>query len=135
MPQVTNGVSAVAYWETLRTDEGAVFDHEVHIDAASLAPFVTWGTNPGQGLPISGRVPDPADYANEDERRDVEGALAYMGLTPGTPLAEIEVDTVFRGSCTNGRLEDLRAAADVIRGRKVADGVRMMIVPGSYLLR
>src|SRR4029078_2835566 len=94
--------AAVAHWSTLRSDDDAVFDREVHIDAASLTPYVTWGTNPGQGLPISGRVPDPADFADESDRRAAESALEYMGLTAGTPLREIKVDTVFLGSCTNG---------------------------------
>ncbi|MFB4192882.1 3-isopropylmalate dehydratase large subunit [Streptomyces carpaticus] len=122
---------AVAYWKTLRTDEDAVFDHEVVIDAAALAPFVTWGTNPGQGAPLSAAVPDPQQYADPSERLAAEKALEYMGLTAGTPLRDISVDTVFVGSCTNGRIEDLRSAAAVLQGRKVADGVRMLVVPGS----
>ncbi|MFG2738291.1 3-isopropylmalate dehydratase large subunit [Streptomyces harbinensis] len=122
---------AVAYWKTLRTDEDAVFDHEVVIDAAALAPFVTWGTNPGQGAPLSAAVPDPGQYADPSERLAAEKALEYMGLTAGTPLRDISVDTVFVGSCTNGRIEDLRSAAAVLQGRKVADGVRMLVVPGS----
>ena len=108
-----------------------MFDREVHIDAAALTPFVTWGTNPGQGLPIAGSVPDPADFADEGERRDVEQALAYMGLTAGTPLREIKVDTVFLGSCTNGRIEDLRVAAELLRGRHIDADTRMLVVPGS----
>ena len=116
-PQGADWDAAVAYWSTLRTDDDAVFDREVHIDAAALTPFVTWGTNPGQGLPIAGSVPDPADFADEGERRAAEQALAYMGLTAGTPLREIEVDTVFLGSCTNGRIEDLRVAAELLRGQ------------------
>src|SRR4051795_5486668 len=123
--------AAVEYWQTLRTDDDAVFDREVHIDASSLTPYVTWGTNPGQGLPISERVPDPADFADEGERRDVEQALAYMGLTAGTPLREIEVDTVFLGSCTNGRIEDLRVAAEMLRGKRIDPQTRMLVVPGS----
>ncbi|SNS05727.1 3-isopropylmalate dehydratase, large subunit [Geodermatophilus pulveris] len=130
-PQGADWDAAVAHWRTLRTDEGAVFDTEVVLDAASLTPFVTWGTNPGQGLPISGSVPDPASLADEGERRAVEQALAYMGLTPGTPLREIEVDTVFLGSCTNGRIEDLRTAAALLRGRRIDAGTRMLVVPGS----
>ncbi|GAA2061585.1 3-isopropylmalate dehydratase large subunit [Streptomyces carpaticus] len=122
---------AVAYWKTLRTDEDAVFDHEVVIDAAALAPFVTWGTNPGQGAPLSAAVPDPGQYTDPSERLAAEKALEYMGLTAGTPLRDISVDTVFVGSCTNGRIEDLRSAAAVLQGRKVADGVRMLVVPGS----
>jgi len=119
----------------LRADEGAVFDREVHIDAACVSPYVTWGTNPGQGLPISARVPDPADFADEGERRAAESALAYMGLTAGTPLREIKVDTVFLGSCTNGRIEDLRVAAGLLRGRKIDPDTRMMVVPGSAAVK
>ena len=122
---------AVAYWNTLATDEDAVFDAEVFIDAAELTPFVTWGTNPGQGAPLGANVPDPASYEDPQERTAAENALRYMGLTAGTPLREVKVDAVFVGSCTNGRIEDLRAAAAVVEGRKVADGVRMLVVPGS----
>ncbi|RBY87145.1 3-isopropylmalate dehydratase large subunit [Blastococcus sp. TBT05-19] len=130
-PRGADWDAAVAHWSTLRTDEGAVFDSEVVLDASTLTPFVTWGTNPGQGLPLSERVPDPADIADEGERRAAEQALAYMGLTPGTPLTEIEVDTVFLGSCTNGRIEDLRVAAELLRGKRVDAGTRMLVVPGS----
>ncbi len=126
---------AVAYWESLRTDDDAVFDAEVVIDASTLTPYVTWGTNPGQGLPLSGAVPDPADFADPDDRASAQRALEYMGLTPGTKLTDIAVDTVFVGSCTNGRIEDLRAVAGVLQGRKVADGVRLMVVPGSVRVR
>jgi len=126
---------AVAAWRELRTDDHATFDEEVRVDAAALTPFVTWGTNPGQGLPLSERVPDPEQIADENERTSARKALTYMDLTPGTPLREIAVDTVFLGSCTNGRIEDLRAAADVLRGHKVADGVRMLVVPGSMRVR
>src|SRR5690606_12827993 len=100
-----------------------------------LTPYVTWGTNPGQGLPLSERVPDPEQMADEAERLAAEKALAYMDLKPGTPLRDIAVDTVFLGSCTNGRIEDLRAAAEVLKGRKVASGVRMLVVPGSMRVR
>jgi 3-isopropylmalate/(R)-2-methylmalate dehydratase large subunit len=130
-PQGEDWDAAVEYWRTLRTDEGAVFDREVHIDAAALTPYVTWGTNPGQGLPISERVPDPADFADEADRTAAEQALAYMGLTAGTPLREIEVDTVFLGSCTNGRIEDLRIAAELLRGKRIDAHTRMLVVPGS----
>jgi 3-isopropylmalate/(R)-2-methylmalate dehydratase large subunit len=123
--------AAVAYWRTLATDDDAVFDAEVFLDADELEPFVTWGTNPGQGLPIDGTVPDPADFADESERAAAEQALAYMGLTPGTPLREIEVDTVFLGSCTNGRIEDLRVAAELLRGKHIDPDTRMLVVPGS----
>jgi 3-isopropylmalate/(R)-2-methylmalate dehydratase large subunit len=127
--------AAVAAWERLRTDAGAVFDTEVHIDATTLSPFVTWGTNPGQGVPLSGAVPDPELMGSDAERQAAENALAYMDLRPGTPMRDIAVDTVFVGSCTNGRIEDLRAVAEVLRGRKVADGVTMLIVPGSMRVR
>ena len=131
-PQGADWDTAVAYWKTLPTDAGAVFDHEVTIDATALAPYVTWGTNPGQALPLSASVPAPGQTRDPGA---TERALTYMGLTAGTPLNQIAVDTVFVGSCTNGRIEDLRAAADVIRGRKVADGVRMLVVPGSMQVR
>jgi 3-isopropylmalate/(R)-2-methylmalate dehydratase large subunit len=127
--------AAVAYWKTLRTDDDAVFDKEVVIDAATLAPFVTWGTNPGQGAPLTESVPNPADFADPSERQAAERSLEYMGLTAGTPLREVKVDTVFVGSCTNGRIEDLRAVADVLKGRKVAQGVRALIVPGSVQVK
>ncbi|MBB4853562.1 3-isopropylmalate/(R)-2-methylmalate dehydratase large subunit [Mycobacteroides chelonae] len=127
--------AAVVEWDSLRTDEGAQFDAEVHIDASTLTPFVTWGTNPGQGVPLGADVPDPEQMVDEEERLAAEKALAYMDLTPGTPMREIPVDTVFVGSCTNGRIEDLRAVADVLRDRKVAEGVTMLIVPGSMRVR
>ncbi|GAA1394987.1 3-isopropylmalate dehydratase large subunit [Kitasatospora putterlickiae] len=130
-PQGEDWDAAVEYWKTLATDEDAVFDHEIFIDAAELTPFVTWGTNPGQGAPLGSAVPDPASFADPQERIAAENALAYMGLEAGTPLREVEVDAVFVGSCTNGRIEDLRAAADLLRGRRIADGVRMLVVPGS----
>jgi 3-isopropylmalate/(R)-2-methylmalate dehydratase large subunit len=123
--------AAVAYWKTLTTDEDAVFDAEVFIDANELTPFVTWGTNPGQGAPLGANVPNPEDFADPQERIAAENALAYMGLEAGTPLREVKVDAVFVGSCTNGRIEDLRAAAAVLDGRQIADGVRMLVVPGS----
>jgi 3-isopropylmalate/(R)-2-methylmalate dehydratase large subunit len=126
---------AVAYWKSLRTDDDAVFDAEVTLDASTLTPFVTWGTNPGQGAPLAESVPDPAAFADESDRLAARKALAYMGLSAGTPLRDIRVDTVFVGSCTNGRIEDLRAAAAVIQGRRVADGVRMLVVPGSMRVR
>ncbi|MFI6867247.1 3-isopropylmalate dehydratase large subunit [Nocardia sp. NPDC050406] len=134
-PQGADWDAAVAAWEALKTDEGAVFDAEVHIDASALTPFVTWGTNPGQGAPLGDTVPDPADMADENERETAEKALRYMDLTPGMPLRDVTVDTVFVGSCTNGRIEDLRAVAEVLKDRKVADGVRMLIVPGSMRVR
>lgn len=126
---------AVTYWRTLPSDADAVFDAEVHLDATTLSPYVTWGTNPGQGLPLSGSVPSPANASDEVERTAIERALDYMGLVPGTLLREIPIDTVFIGSCTNGRIEDLRAVAEVLRGRQVADSVRMLIVPGSVRVK
>ncbi|CAM4034569.1 3-isopropylmalate dehydratase large subunit [Janibacter anophelis] len=127
--------AAVEHWRTLRTDDDAVFDAEVTIDASTLTPFVTWGTNPGQGSPLGEAVPDPEAMADETDRVAAAKALEYMGLTAGTPLREVAVDTVFVGSCTNGRIEDLRAAAEVIKGRHVAESVRMLVVPGSARVR
>jgi 3-isopropylmalate/(R)-2-methylmalate dehydratase large subunit len=126
---------AVQWWKTLPSDADATFDAEVFIDATTLSPFVTWGTNPGQGLPLSGNVPSPADAVDDVDRVAIEGALAYMDLTPGMPLRDIKVDTVFVGSCTNGRIEDLRAVAEVLKGRKVASSVRMLVVPGSVRVK
>ena len=126
---------AVAYWKTLPSDEDAVFDREVTLDAANLPPVVTWGTSPEAVVSIEGTVPDPAEVTDPAKRRAMERALAYMGLTPGTPMTQIPVDKVFIGSCTNGRIEDLRAVADVVRGHRVADGVSAMIVPGSGLVK
>jgi 3-isopropylmalate/(R)-2-methylmalate dehydratase large subunit len=134
-PQGAEWDAAVAYWKTLPTDADATFDAEVVIDASTLAPFVTWGTNPGQGLPLSGSVPSPADAKDEVDRAAIERALEYMDLAPGMALRDINVDTVFVGSCTNGRIEDLRAVAAVLDGRKVASSVRMMIVPGSVRVK
>lgn len=126
---------AVAYWKTLPTDADAVFDKEVTIDSANLVPYVTWGTNPGQACPVTGRVPDPADIADPGERAGVEAALAYIGLEPGSLITDAKIDTVFIGSCTNGRIEDFREAAKVVKGRKVAPGVRALAVPGSMAVR
>ncbi|GIJ45728.1 3-isopropylmalate dehydratase large subunit [Virgisporangium aliadipatigenens] len=127
--------AAIAYWRSLRTDDDAVFDTEVFLDASTVSPFVTWGTNPGQGAPLDAAVPDPSSFADPVERTAAEKALQYMDLRAGTPLRDVEVDVVFLGSCTNGRIEDLRAAAEVLRGRTVAQGVRMMVVPGSAAVR
>jgi 3-isopropylmalate/(R)-2-methylmalate dehydratase large subunit len=127
--------AAVAYWGGLSTDQGAKFDTEVYLDAGSLTPFVTWGTNPGQGVPLGATVPDPELISDDTERQAAEKALAYMDLRPGIPMRDIAVDAVFVGSCTNGRIEDLRAVANVLRGRKVADGIRMLVVPGSMRVR
>ncbi len=137
-PQSPTGAdwdAAVAHWRTLTSDPDATFDREVMLDATALTPFVTWGTNPAQGLPLDRSVPEPASFAEAGERDAAERALAYMGLEPGTPLRDIAVDTVFLGSCTNGRIEDLRAAAAVLAGRRVAAGVRMLVVPGSAMVK
>ena len=134
-PERDQWAAAVAAWRELRSDDDAGFDTEVVLDASDLEPFVTWGTNPGQGLPLSASVPDPASFSDDGERADAERALTYMGLAAGTPLRDIAVDTVFVGSCTNGRIEDLRAAAAVLAGRSVADTVRMLVVPGSARVR
>lgn len=127
--------AALAYWKTLFTDADAKFDVEVNINAAELAPFVTWGTNPAQGLPLSGNVPDPATIADVEERSAAERALVYMDLTAGTPMKKIAIDTVFLGSCTNGRIEDLRSAAAILDGKKIATSLRMLVVPGSARVR
>lgn len=126
---------AAAYWRTLVSDEGAVFDDEITIDAASIVPQVTWGTSPQDVAPITGSVPNPAEIADPMRRAAMERALTYMGLEPGTPLAAVPVQKVFIGSCTNGRIEDLREAAAIARGRKVAEGVQALVVPGSGLVK
>ncbi len=126
---------AVAYWKTLPSDAGAKFDTEVTLDAGAIEPMVTWGTSPEDVLPITGRVPDPKDAADEGRRAAIARSLAYMGLTPGTPLTDIKIDRVFIGSCTNGRIEDLREAAYIAQGRKVAAGVNAIVVPGSGLVQ
>ena len=126
---------AVAYWKTLPTDEGATFDKEVTLDAAEIFPHVSWGTNPGQVAPITASVPDPSSFDDPTERNAAERALEYMGLQAGQPLKEVAVDTVFIGSCTNGRIEDLRAVAEVAKGRKVSSGMRTLVVPGSWRVK
>jgi 3-isopropylmalate/(R)-2-methylmalate dehydratase large subunit len=126
---------AVRYWSTLKSDEDAVFDHEVFIDATQLSPFVTWGTNPAQGVGLADSVPAPGDFTDPTQRLAAERAQAYMGLTPGTPMREIPIDAVFVGSCTNGRIEDLRLAASVLAGQRIAPSVRMLVVPGSARVR
>jgi 3-isopropylmalate/(R)-2-methylmalate dehydratase large subunit len=134
-PQGEDWDAAVASWETLRTDDDAVFDAEVFLDASELSPFVTWGTNPGQGVPLDGAVPSPDDYADPNDRAAAERALEYMDLAAGTPMKDIRVDAVFMGSCTNSRIEDLRQFAAIIKGRTKADHVRVMVVPGSARVR
>jgi 3-isopropylmalate/(R)-2-methylmalate dehydratase large subunit len=126
---------AVSYWKTLPSDVGARYDAEVKLSTADIAPQVTWGTSPQDVLPITGAVPNPADIADEDKRRAVERALDYMGLKPGTRLVDVPIDRVFIGSCTNGRIEDIREAARIAQGKKVASGVNAMVVPGSGLVK
>ena len=126
---------ALDHWRSLPGDDDAAFDHEVRMDAGTLTPYVTWGTNPGQAVPLAASVPGPDSFADPDQRAAAQRALTYMGLTPGTALRDVTVDTVFLGSCTNGRLEDLRAAADILRGRRIAPSVRMLVVPGSMQVR
>ncbi len=127
--------AALEYWRSLTTDEGAIFDLEIVLDATSIAPHVTWGTNPAQVAPITGSVPDPAAMADPADREAAERALAYMGLEPGLPIRQIEVDTVFLGSCTNSRIEDFRVAAAVLKGRSVRPGLRALAVPGSHRVK
>ncbi|MFM2351681.1 MAG: hypothetical protein RL096_162, partial [Actinomycetota bacterium] len=134
-PQGADWDAAVAYWNTLPTDEGATFDAEVFLDANTLDPFVTWGTNPGQGISLNETVPSPDDFSDPNDKAAAIRALEYMDLTPGTRMKDIAVNTVFLGSCTNSRIEDLRAAAAIIEGKKKADGVRFMVVPGSARVR
>jgi 3-isopropylmalate/(R)-2-methylmalate dehydratase large subunit len=134
-PQGADWDAAVEHWKSLVTDEDAEFDHEIELDAGTMTPFVTWGTNPGQGVPLAGSVPDPDSFEEESDRVGARKALEYMGLEGGTPMRDIHVDTVFVGSCTNGRIEDLRAAAAVVDGRQVADGTRLLVVPGSARVR
>ena len=126
---------AVAEWRSLATDDDATFDREIVIDASTIRPSVSWGTNPGQTFTIDDVVPDPGSFEDPVEREAAARALAYMGLTPGTPMREVAVDTVFIGSCTNSRIEDLRAAAEVLRGRTVKAGMRAMVVPGSFAVK
>ncbi len=134
-PKAADWDAAVQAWSELHTDEGAEFDTQVYIDAATLSPFVTWGTNPGQGVPLSAAVPDPEMMVDDDAKQAAEKALTYMDLRAGTPMRDIPVDTVFVGSCTNGRIEDLRVVAEILDGRTLADGVRMLVVPGSMRVR
>jgi 3-isopropylmalate/(R)-2-methylmalate dehydratase large subunit len=134
-PEGEDWDAAVEYWKTLKSDEGAEFDVEVFLNADELDPFVTWGTNPGQGVSLFDSVPNPATMDDPTDRAAAERALEYMDLTPGTPMKSIKVDTVFLGSCTNSRIEDLRAAASIIKGRKKADNIRMLVVPGSARVR
>ena len=134
-PDMEQWDAAVAYWRTLKSDDEAVYDREVRIDAADIAPQVTWGTSPEDVVPITGAVPDPRSAPTDAKRAAMRRSLDYMGLTPGTPMTDVRIDNVFIGSCTNSRIEDLRAAADILRGRRVADHVDAMVSPGSSLIK
>jgi 3-isopropylmalate/(R)-2-methylmalate dehydratase large subunit len=134
-PKGADWDAAVEHWTTLVTDEDAEFDKEIVLDASTMTPFVTWGTNPGQGVPLGASVPNPTDFDDEQDRVAAEKALQYMGLEAGTPLRDVKVDTVFVGSCTNGRIEDLRTAASIIAGRHVDKDTRLLVVPGSVRVR
>jgi 3-isopropylmalate/(R)-2-methylmalate dehydratase large subunit len=134
-PRGADWQAALDQWSSLPTDEGASFDTELRIDATQLAPHVSWGTNPGQTLPVTGRVPDPMSFEDPVERESAERAIVYMGLEPGTPITEIRPDRIFLGSCTNARIEDLREAAKIVAGRTVAEGISAMVVPGSGLVK
>jgi 3-isopropylmalate/(R)-2-methylmalate dehydratase large subunit len=134
-PKGADWDAAVAHWKTLRTDDDAVFDKVIELDASTMTPFVTWGTNPGQGAPLGATVPYPDDFDEPNDKVATEKALQYMGLEAGTPLRDVKVDTVFVGSCTNGRIEDLRLAASILEGRTVAADTRLLVVPGSVRVR
>ena len=134
-PQGVDWDAAVADWRTLASDSDATFDHEIVLDGSQITPQVSWGTNPGQVMAMDGYIPDPASFDEPSQQESAARALEYMGLTAGTPIREVIVDTVFIGSCTNSRIEDLRAAAEVARGRKVKDGMRTLVVPGSWVVK
>ncbi len=134
-PKGADWEAALEWWQTLPTDAGAVFDEELFISSADLEPYVSWGTNPGQTLPVTATVPDPLSFQDPIERESAERALAYMDLEPGTPITDISLDRIFLGSCTNARIEDLREAARIVDGRTVAQGVSAMVVPGSGLVK
>jgi 3-isopropylmalate/(R)-2-methylmalate dehydratase large subunit len=134
-PKGADWDAAVAHWSSLVTDADATFDEEIVLDASTMTPFVTWGTNPGQGVPLGANVPSPEDFEDSDDQVAAENALRYMDLTAGTPMREVKVDTVFVGSCTNGRIEDLRAAAAIVQGRQVDKDTRLLVVPGSVRVR
>jgi 3-isopropylmalate/(R)-2-methylmalate dehydratase large subunit len=137
-PQIPKGDAwekALSFWRTLPSDPGAQYDREITIDVGNLSPMLTYGTNPGMGSPIEKFVPDPSNESDEAARESLEKALAYMDLKPGQSLLDLDIDVVFLGSCTNGRIEDLRAAAEILKGKKVADGVQMLVVPGSGLVK
>jgi 3-isopropylmalate/(R)-2-methylmalate dehydratase large subunit len=128
-------LEAVTEWSSLQSDPGAAFDRSLEYDASRFEPYVSWGTNPGQTVGVTGKVPSPDDAGSEDQRDSIARALSYMDLAPGTPITDIRLDRVFLGSCTNARIEDLRAAAALVDGHKVADGIQAMVVPGSGLVK
>ena len=134
-PQGKEWDEAVEKWKNLPSDKGAVFDETINLDASELKPMITYGTNPGMGIPIDGTIPDPADLTEETQKQALQKALTYMGLQPGKPLIGQPVDVVFIGSCTNSRISDLRSAAKVLKGRKVSSSTRVMVVPGSQLVK
>jgi len=134
-PKDADWDAALEHWRTLPTDAGATFDTEVTIDAAALQPYVSWGTNPAQSTTIDGSVPDPSSFGETGRKEAAERALTYMALEPGTAIRDIRPDTVFIGSCTNSRIEDLRVAAEVVKGRHIADGMRALVVPGSVAVK
>lgn len=134
-PKGADWDAAVAHWSTLATDDDAEFDAEIVLDASTMTPFVTWGTNPGQGVPLGGSVPSPDDFDEPNDKITTQKALEYMGLEAGTPMRDVPIDTVFVGSCTNGRIEDLRLAAEILQGHHVAEGTRLLVVPGSVRVR
>ncbi len=134
-PKAEEFEQKISYWNSLRTDDGAVFDRTVVLDANNLQPMITFGTNPGMGIPITGRIPDPLSISDPTQRSGLDKALSYMGLEPGTAILGHKVDVVFIGSCTNGRISDLREAAEMLKGQKVATGVRALVVPGSQSVK
>lgn len=134
-PKGSDWDEALSKWKTLRSDEDAVFDREIVLDASTMAPFVTWGTNPGQGVPLSSRIPDPSEFESIGDQESATKAQKYMAVAPGTPMKSISVDTVFIGSCTNSRIEDLREAASVLKGHKIADSTKLLVVPGSVAVK
>jgi len=134
-PRGSDWDEALTYWRSLHSDDGAEFDIEISIDATTLEPYVSWGTNPGQTLPVTAAIPSPDDFDEPIDRDSAERALEYMGLAAGTPITALELDKVFLGSCTNGRIEDLRAAAAIVDGRQVASSVSAIVVPGAGLVK
>jgi 3-isopropylmalate/(R)-2-methylmalate dehydratase large subunit len=134
-PEESRWEEAVEYWSSLRSDDDAAYDREITFDVSTVSPFVTWGTNPAQGVALTGVVPSAEEFSSEDDRASARRALAYMDLVPGTPMRDIAIDTVFIGSCTNSRIEDLRVAAAILKDRHVAESVRLLVVPGSMAVK